>query len=241
MQLAIRRSQREAGILSKNVVFCLDARVEFTAPEQASLSRYRLWSECIYNSEASKRLLDRSVALQDGSVAGGLKSLATAAMAALKLNITIGSLASGQHVECRTMDELLGAEEAILTACQNLKSYIDTAASFDGGQVLYDFSTDEPQIIAHAVTPDPQLVAPEALPPLPPLPPAAPMLPEPGYAAEPAADHSFEPYAAEGTYDADSDTGYVPAKGFSLDNVDLRPLIAVVAVFIVIIAIIGSR
>jgi len=165
MQLKIKRSQREAGVLSKNVVFCLDARVEFTAEEQASLARHKLWNECIYNSEASKRHYEKSMAQLDGSFVGGLKSFASAAMANLSLNITIGKLASGQHVECRSMDELLGAEEAILTACQNLRSYIDTAASFDGREVLFDFSTGEPQLIAQAVTPSPQLIAPMAVPP----------------------------------------------------------------------------
>lgn len=172
MQLKIQRSQREGGVVSKSVIFCLDARVEFTAAEQASITRYKLHKQVIYNSEASKRHLDSAAGHQEGNTLGGnLRSLASVAMAALNLNISIESLQRGQHVECKSMDELLGAEEAIMTACRNLKSYLETAATFDGREVLIDFDSDRPTVIATSTPalalvspPVPQAVAP-ALPP----------------------------------------------------------------------------
>lgn len=170
MQLKLRRSQREAGMLSTNVIFCLDARVDFTREEQQSITRYKLANQVIYNSEASRRLLEKSVAQQDGSLKGNLKAVASAALAALKLNISIASLQRGQHIECKSLDELLGAEDAIMTACHNLRGYLDTAASFDGREVLVDFSDHEPKIVAQAVSPNPQLVAPRPSRPLPPAP-----------------------------------------------------------------------
>lgn len=170
MQLKLRRSQREAGMLSTNVIFCLDARVEFTREEQHNVSRYKLANQVIYNSEASRRLLEKSAAQQDGSLKGNFKALASAAMAALKLNISIAGLQRGQHIECKSLDELLGAEDAIMTACHNLRGYLDTAASFDGREVLVDFSDNEPKVVAQAISPNPQLVAPRPPRPLPPTP-----------------------------------------------------------------------
>lgn len=160
MQLKLRRSQRIGGIVSQGVVFCIDARAEFTPEEQANLSRYKLYKEVIYNSEAQKRLLDKGLAHNDGSASGFVKSLATLALARTKLYVTVRSLGRGQHIECKSLDELLGAEEALMQACQNLKAYLETAQSFDGREVLYDFSGDTPRVVAHAVSPDPLLAVP---------------------------------------------------------------------------------
>ena len=158
MQLKIKRSQREGGVISKNVIFCLDARVEFTQAEADNIRRYKLHNEVLYNSEASKRLLDKGSAAHDGSVGGNLKNLAFTAMAAMRLNITVTSLQRGQHIECKSLDELLGAEEAIMIACQNLRGYLDTAATFDGREVVVSFADDGPRAIAQAAAPAPALV-----------------------------------------------------------------------------------
>lgn len=159
MQLKIKRSQREGGVLAKTAIFIIDARVQFTAQERANITRYKLGNQVIYNSEASKRALDKGDAhLSRGSIGGNLKSLAYSALAAMNLNITIASLEGGQHVECKSLDELLGAEDAIMEACRNLKGYLDTASTFDGREVLVDFADGEPAVVATAVTPQPMLV-----------------------------------------------------------------------------------
>jgi hypothetical protein len=172
MQLKIRRSQRDGGILSNTVIFCLDARVDFTADEQRHLVRYKLQNQAIYNSEASKRHLTKADTQRDGSTLGSLKSIVSVAMAAMKLNISIASLQRGQHVECKSLDELLGAEEAIMTACENLKQYLDIAATFDGREVLFDFATGAPTVVAESIAPAIALVAPPSQPVPLPLPPA---------------------------------------------------------------------
>jgi hypothetical protein len=160
MQLKIKRSQRDGGIVSKTAIFCLDARVDFAPQEQASLTRYKLANQVIYNSEASKRLLDqRDAAHASGTTGGYLKSMGLSLMAATKLNITVSSLQRGQHIECKSLDELLGAEEALMLACQNLKVYLDTAATFDGREVLFNFDSGEPEVAATAVSPQPALAA----------------------------------------------------------------------------------
>jgi len=149
--------------MSKSIIFCLDARVEFTPAEQASITRYKLHKQVIYNSEAAqKHLANAGMSMATGNMIGSLKGMASVAFAALNLNISIESLQRGQHVECKSMDELLGAEDAIMTACQNLRGYLDTAATFDGREVLIDFNTAEPQVVATATAPAPMLVAPAA-------------------------------------------------------------------------------
>ena len=197
MQLKLQRSQRDGGIISRNVIFCLDARVEFTAEEQRHIIRYKLQNEVIYNSEASARYLARADAQRDGSIKGNLKSIASVAMAAMRLNISIASLQKGQHVECKSLDELLGAEEAIMTACENLRAYLDTAATFDGREVLFAFETGGPTVIAHSGGAPPALaIAPPA--PLPPPRGEPPALPpsmaraEPSPEAWPASSYSSE-------------------------------------------------
>lgn len=175
MQLKLRRSQREGGVISKNVIFCLDARTEFTTQEYDSIRRYKLGGEIIYSSQAAERYAARGDA-QDKSIMGNLKAIGNYAMARLSLNVTVGSLANGQHIECKSLDELLEAEEAIMTACQNLKAYLNAAETFDGREVLIDFSDAGPVAVAQAVAPQPALamaVPAMTIPPItsPPLPP----------------------------------------------------------------------
>jgi hypothetical protein len=170
MQLHLRRSQRDGGVISKSVIFCLDAQAGFTPEEDENIRRYKLHNQCIYNSEASKRMLDRADAAGDGSTRGALKSLAFSAFAAMRLNITVSSLSRGQHIECKSLDELLAAEDALYEACRNLKMYLDTAATFDGREVVIDYSQPEqPQVVAQAqpaqilvATPSPIAAAPQA-------------------------------------------------------------------------------
>lgn len=234
MQLKLKRSQREAGVLSTNVIFCLDARVEFTREEQHSITRYKLANQVIYNSEASRRLFEKSAAQQDGSLKGNLKALASAAMAALKLNISIASLQRGQHVECKSLDELLGAEDAIMTACQNLRGYLDTAASFDGREVLVEFNDNEPKIVAQAVSPNPQLIAPLPASALPPAPPPAAL-------AAPAEDAEFhdvaEPYEASGPTDRDTSgkLSFVDGLPFDIHDQQTQQRLVVVGIIVLVV------
>jgi hypothetical protein len=153
MHLRLRRSQRTGGVLSNTVIFCLDAQVQLTADEDANIRRYKLHSQCIYNSEASLRAQAQGDASRSsGTIGGNLKAIAHYAVAHLRLNITIDSLARGHHIECKSLDELLGAEEALYEACRNLRSYLDTAATFDGREVVVAFDGEEPKVVAAAVS-----------------------------------------------------------------------------------------
>lgn len=162
MQLKLTRSQREGGVIATSVIFCLDARAELAAEERANVLRYRLGNQTLYSSETAKRHADKASASLDqterGTQAqqwGGLaKGLAYAALSKLSLNISIDSLQRGHHIECKDLNEVIATESALFTACENLRDYLATAATFDGRESVIDFSNDEPKIVA----PDPAAV-----------------------------------------------------------------------------------
>lgn len=177
MQLKLKRSQRVGGVLGKTAIFCLDARAEYTADEKRNITRYRLQDEVIYSSETARRHAEASMnahaagsawATTGGealaSLGSTLKSAAHAFAAGMSLNITIGSLERGHHIECKNLQELMGAEKALEDACTDLRAYLDLAATFDGREVVITFDGEEPKVIASAAAP--QLMAPE-VPPLP--------------------------------------------------------------------------
>ena len=153
IQLKLRRSQH-AGITGK-AMFVLDARVELSAEDASLVKKYGLGKLVIYDSEARKKhgmaayghFDDAAnapiIGATGGSIARSLwsnaRGLASIAMLAFTLRVTVHSLMSGVHIECKDLDELLGAEAAILDACRNLKAYLDTALTFDGGEELIEF------------------------------------------------------------------------------------------------------
>ena len=153
MQLKLKRSQRAGGIMGGKVLFGLDARAELTPDEQALVRKYNLGKLVVYDSEARKKRTESAYGHFDeaantpgysGSSAArslwkNARGLASAAMMALSLRVTVDSLMSGQHIECKELDELLGAEAAILDACKNLKAYLETALTFDGREEVVEF------------------------------------------------------------------------------------------------------
>jgi len=135
MRLKLNRSQKTGGMISKKVIFILRAKADFSNEEQANIKKYGLGAQNIYNSEAAERHADAAMDQRGGL----LRGLASAAMAKMSLSITIDSLMRGQDVECQNLDELLGAEEAIRSACENLKGYLEIADSFDGREVVVEY------------------------------------------------------------------------------------------------------
>jgi hypothetical protein len=153
MQLKLRRSQRSGGMLGGKVIFSLDARVDLTADEQGLIKKYALGKTVVYDSEARKKHQEAAYGhFTDAAGTAGYtasaalrglwknaRGAASAAMMALSLRMTVDGLTSGQHIECKDLDELLGAEAAILSACQSLKAYLDTAQTFDGREEVVEF------------------------------------------------------------------------------------------------------
>ena len=153
MQLKLTRSQRTSGIMGK-AIFVLDARAELTADERGLIKKYGLGKLVVYDSEARKKHQEAAygnftdggnVPLTPGgkemarSLWSHAKGIGRAAMMALSLRVTVDSLLGGEHIECKDLNELLGAEGAIRDACSNLKAYLETALTFDGREEVVEF------------------------------------------------------------------------------------------------------
>ncbi len=114
--LKLRRSQK-AGMLGKTS-FMLDARVELDPEAKGLISKYGLGSLVVYDSKARQQRaesayvnFDQATYSSTGrSLWSSAKGLANAAMMALSLRVTVSNLIGGQHIECKDLDELLGAE-----------------------------------------------------------------------------------------------------------------------------------
>ena len=147
MNLRLRRSQRSAGMLGNKILFALDARADLSTEERSLVDKYALGKIVVYDSEARKKYgesMQEHLAEAQNSGAGRsiwktTRGLASLAMATLSLRITVTSLLDGQHVECKDLDELLGAEAAITEGCKNLKTYLETALTFDGREEVVEF------------------------------------------------------------------------------------------------------
>jgi hypothetical protein len=145
MQLKLKRSLKESGLLTKTTVFCLDARATFTQEQAANISKYKLGGQVIYTSEKAKEYAASSVNTQ-GTVGGAAKAWANFAMSKLALTVTVNGLVEGKHIECKDLGELLEAEGAIYQACENLKQYLDVAKTFDGRETIIDFAGEKPEL-----------------------------------------------------------------------------------------------
>jgi hypothetical protein len=157
MRLKLRRSQRSTALMGK-VLFALDARIELTAEEHSLVAKYRLGDTVVYESStrerhlAAMRMHAESTRDHPGlTESAGAQALGagktffrlaragvSAASAALSLRVTVYSLIQGVHVECKSLEELIEAENAIVEAAQNLKAYLQTAVSFDGREEIIE-------------------------------------------------------------------------------------------------------
>jgi hypothetical protein len=148
MQLKVKRSQKTSGLMGKPI-FVLDARAILSGDEQGLVRKYNLGKTVVYDSQTRRKHtnaaddnFDAAAAVANYSVGGmlarGVRGAARAAAAALSLRVTIDSLTGGEHVECKELDELLGAETAMVDACQTVKGYLAAAATFDGREEVVE-------------------------------------------------------------------------------------------------------
>jgi hypothetical protein len=143
VQLKMRRSQRTAGMLSKSVMFMLDARLDLTPEETANVRKYALGNQVIYNSAASRKHLEAAGTAAVQEYAGSFaKMLASSALARMSLNITIDGLTKGQHIECKDLDELIAAENAIIQAARATRNYLEITKTFDGREDVIDLDAE---------------------------------------------------------------------------------------------------
>jgi hypothetical protein len=57
----------------------------------------------------------------------------------MSLNVSVNSLMQGHQISCGSLDEVLGAEEAMRESCAALKQYLEVAATFDGRQEVIEY------------------------------------------------------------------------------------------------------
>lgn len=204
MQLKLRRSQKTGGILGDTAIFILDVRAELTPEETANVQRYKLWNQIIFNSKASENLIAQGQAKSDGSTMGHLKNIGFLALAATKLNISIKSLVNGHHIELKDLQELIGTEEALKDACEDVQKFLAVAETFDGREVAIDFEVAYVGEFAHAnAVPSPALAMTGAPPSLPGPVPAMPHLADLADAA--AAARPAAAFASAGAPDVSAD------------------------------------
>ena len=131
------------------VIFVLDARVDLTQEERHLIDKYNLGKEVVFSSaNAERHIAEGRAALSSETVSGTGKAMMKLAMAKLSLNITIDSLTKGHHLELKDLGELLGAEEAIMQGCQNVRAYLELASTFDGRETVIDFEPEADTVAA---------------------------------------------------------------------------------------------
>jgi hypothetical protein len=152
MQLKIQRSQRTS--ITNAVIFCLDIRADYSAEEQHNIQKYKLGAQGVYNSRAAQKHfasaeghLDQTQSGTSGQRLGGLaKGAFSMALAHLQLNVTVGSLAKGHHIECKDLQELLEAEDTLRTACKNLTRFLEVASTFNGSETVVTYENGEEKV-----------------------------------------------------------------------------------------------
>ena len=152
--MKIQRSQRMRGVVGNTVYFCLDVRAEYSPEERDNVRKYKLGPQIVYNSRRARKHFDRASDQFDRTQSRDLKEqfvrLArgafSLALAKMSLNISIASLERGHHIECKDLDELLEAEDAVRDACKNVTRYLEIAATFDGSEVVIEYENGEERV-----------------------------------------------------------------------------------------------
>ena len=129
MKLILNRGQKTAGLMSKNIVFQLTARVELTDQENAAVDKYKFRSETVY----SKENVAPSGYAASTTWSGIARNLSAAAM---NLNLTVGDLTLGRTIECKSIGEMLDCEDTIKQACEVLSGLLQACETFEGETVL---------------------------------------------------------------------------------------------------------
>ncbi|MGI0014779.1 MAG: hypothetical protein ACREBU_15260 [Nitrososphaera sp.] len=118
MKLLIRRSQKKG--LVGGITFTLEARAELTPEEADNVKKYKMGKTMLYTN-----IEDRGKGL-----------LGWLSRAAMGIEITVDSLVNGKQVDCKDIVEMIALEEQVKEACGNFKRVLDTAAHFEGEQVI---------------------------------------------------------------------------------------------------------
>lgn len=112
MKLYITRDQSK-GMLG-GVKFELKARVELTSEEASLVEKYKVGKEVLLKKEIKIPFTGKAIVL----------------------DITIGSLVSGQTFKCNDIAEILEYERNIKESCESFKNYVEVMKHFGGEEVI---------------------------------------------------------------------------------------------------------
>jgi hypothetical protein len=112
MKLYITRDQAKG--MFGGVKFELSARVELTEEESDLVKRYKADKEVLLRRAIKIPFTDRQ----------------------LTLDLTIGSLTSGQTFKCGDVGEILETEKNVKEACEAFKKYLEVMKHFGGEEVI---------------------------------------------------------------------------------------------------------
>jgi hypothetical protein len=156
--ISLKLTRSERYTFMGKLMFVLDARMGVNAEDHRLVSKYRLGDQIMYDSRSRKKYADRTkshleltrdqVPLSSGFTAQlfGLgktiyrvgRAWVSAIMTGSALRVTVDSLIRGAHLECDNMGELLDAENAIVEAGRNLKTYLKETTTFDGREHIIE-------------------------------------------------------------------------------------------------------
>ena len=128
MKLKLDRSQA-SGMLSSKITFTLTARTELTDEEAEYVRKYKMGKEVLY----AKVKVDTNDVPFMGATAGIAKVLAAKA---LNMTITVDDLVNGKSFDCKDIIEMRAAEEQIKEGCALFKDVLESAAHFEGTEIL---------------------------------------------------------------------------------------------------------
>ncbi len=131
MKLLLRRNQKKA-LLGSGITFVLDARAELLSEERENVRKYRMGKEVLYFKE-KVNVSGVDTSTLSGALSGLSRSLAARA---LNIKITVDDLLNGKSIECKDILEMRAAEEQLKEACKLFKAMLESAAHFEGEQVI---------------------------------------------------------------------------------------------------------
>jgi len=114
MKLIIQKDQ--AKKLLGGISFELRAKVELDQNESSLVSKYKADKTILMSKSLRIPFTDKTIPLE----------------------ITIGSLVSGQVFSSSDIGEILETEKIVIEACENFKNYIEVMNSF-GGEEIHEF------------------------------------------------------------------------------------------------------
>lgn len=113
MKLALVSSQSKG--LMGGVSFEVKGRVELTPEEQELVRHYKLEGSVVLRKKTR-------------NIWGQLTDV--------EVSVFVRNLLSGDSFKCKSLDEVISYRESLISACRNLKAYLNVARTFDNEEII---------------------------------------------------------------------------------------------------------